>query len=216
MFKRFRYLVLFALLLLFVTACQSAYYGAWEKVGVHKRDILIDRVENARDAQNDAQEQFKSALEEFSALVNFDGGNLQRMYDRLNSEYESSLDAASEVSDRIHQIEKVAGALFREWKGELKQYSNANLRADSARKLKATERKYGSLIKTMKKAEKRMQPVLTVFNDNVLYLKHNLNARAIGALKGEFGQIKRNIDILVADMNKSIQSSNDFIKTLRQ
>jgi predicted metal-dependent hydrolase len=40
-----------------------------EKVGVEKRDILIDRVENAKDSQQNAQKQFSSALEQLTALI---------------------------------------------------------------------------------------------------------------------------------------------------
>ena len=64
--------------MLALSGCQSAYYAAWEKVGVEKRDILVDRVENAKESQEDAQEQFSSALEAFSAAVAFDGGELRR------------------------------------------------------------------------------------------------------------------------------------------
>lgn len=45
-----------------LSGCQSAYYGAWEKLGVEKRDILVDRVENAKESQEEAQEQFADAL----------------------------------------------------------------------------------------------------------------------------------------------------------
>ncbi len=202
--------------LIFLPACQTVYYSAWEKVGVHKRDILVDRVEDARDAQSDAQEQFKDAFEEFSALINFDGGDLQSMYDRLSDEYEDSKESAEELSERIDKVESVAKALFSEWKTELDQYSNSSLRADSARKLKETQVKYSELIRTMRIAEKKVPPVLSVFNDNVLYLKHNLNARAIGTLKAEFSKIKSDIDVLIEEMNRSIKTSNDFIKTLKQ
>ena len=39
-----------------LSSCSNTYYGAMEKVGVHKRDIMVDRVESARNAQEDAQE----------------------------------------------------------------------------------------------------------------------------------------------------------------
>tara|TARA_B100001964_G_C14082329_1_gene530880 strand:- start:142 stop:360 length:219 start_codon:yes stop_codon:yes gene_type:complete len=61
---------------LLLAACESTYYDAWEKVGAHKRDILIDRIEEVQEAQVEGQEQFKDALEQFRAVVNFDGGKL--------------------------------------------------------------------------------------------------------------------------------------------
>jgi Skp family chaperone for outer membrane proteins len=198
-----------------LTACQSAYYAAWEKVGVEKRDILVDRVEEAAEAQEDAQEQFTSALEQFSELISFDGGELQSVYDELSDQYEASNESAARVTARIDSVESVAEALFDEWQDELGQYSNETLRRESDRKLKETQRRYSSLLKSMRRAESKMAPVLSALKDNVLYLKHNLNANAIGALQGEFGNIKREINQLVTEMNTAIEQSNDFIASLK-
>src|SRR5690606_27465218 len=145
-----------------------------------------DRVEEAQQSQQDAQQQFKSALEQFSTLIKFDGGDLQRVYEATDSEYQACSKAAEDVSARINSIEAVADALLDEWQDELDQYSNAKLKQDSAKKLTDTKRQYNSLLKTMRRAEQSMQPVLASLKDNTLYLKHNLNAKAIGALKGEF------------------------------
>jgi ElaB/YqjD/DUF883 family membrane-anchored ribosome-binding protein len=197
-----------------LSGCQTAYYAAMEKVGVHKRNILVDRVEEARDAQDDAQEQFAEALEQYQAVVQFNGGELETLYNRFKAEYDDSTAAAQEVTDRINQVEQVADALFDEWAEELTQYESASLRAQSAQQLKNTQRRYNVLLRTMRQAEKRMQPVLTALNDNVLYLKHNLNARAIGALKGEFAGLQQNIDRLIGDMQKAIQESDAFIRDM--
>lgn len=206
-------LIVISTLLMF--GCQSAYYAAWEKLGVEKRDILVDRVEDAKDAQEQAQQQFASALEEFSQLINFDGGELQKVYDELNDQYQASADSASRVSARIDKVESVAEALFDEWQTELDKYKSENLRRDSQRKLRDTERRYQTLLKSMRKAESKMQPVLDALQDNVLYLKHNLNASAIGALQGEFGSIKRDINQLLREMNTAISQSNQFIKSMQ-
>ena len=153
--------------LIALSGCQSAYYAAMEKVGVHKRDILVDRVEEARDAQDDAQEQFADALAQYQAVIQFDGAELETLYNRFKDEYDDSAAAAQEVTDRINQVEQVAEALFDEWTDELSQYQNAALRAQSAQQLKSTQRRYNALLRTMRQAEKRMAPVLSALNDNV-------------------------------------------------
>ena len=201
--------------LLGLTGCQSAYYATMEKFGIEKRDILVDRVEEAKDAQQDAQQQFSSALEEFSTLINFDGGELQTVYDNLNDQYEASKASAERVSARIDKVESVAGALFDEWQDELEKYSNDRLRRDSQQKLADTRRRYDTLLRSMRRAESKMAPVLSALQDNVLYLKHNLNASAIGALQGEFGGIKRDVDQLIKDMNKAIAESTAFINAMQ-
>ncbi|TMP11735.1 DUF2959 domain-containing protein [Pseudoalteromonas sp. S3178] len=201
-------------LTLALSGCQSAYYSAMEKVGVHKRDILIDRVEETKDSQEESQEEFKSALERLTTLIDFNGGELQDTYNQLNDDYESSLKAANEVSTNINKVEDVAEALFDEWSDELEQYKSASLKRESSKKLAATQRQFSQLLSSMRSAESKMEPVLTSLHDNVLYLKHNLNAQAVSAIKGEFTNLKRDIQILMNDMNKSIADSNKFIEQM--
>jgi hypothetical protein len=201
--------------LLLLTACESTYYDAMEQIGIHKRDILIDRIEEAQEAQEEGQEQFKDALEQFKAVVNFDGGKLEELYNRLNDEYEDSVTAAEKITDRINSVESVAEALFDEWESELLEYSNKNLRRDSERQLKATRLKYKRLITSMRDAEQTIDPVLSSLKDNVLYLKHNLNARAIVSLQGELGTVNRDITRLIDAMQDAINESNAFIEQMR-
>lgn len=209
-------LTLTLLLPALLVGCESAYYGGMEKLGFHKRDILVDRVEEAQEAQRDGQEQFRSALDQFRSIVQVDGGELEKTYDRLNSEYEASVAAADNIRKRIDSVDNVALALFREWEGELDEYSDSRLRSDSARQLRETKSQYQRLIGAMRSAEKRIEPVLKPMRDQVLYLKHNLNARAIGALKGELGTINRDVDALVAAMEQSIAEADRFIAQMNR
>ncbi len=208
--------LLFAALfsVVFLAGCESAYYNTMEKFGVHKRDILKDRIAEARDGQDDAKEQFSSALERFRTELAFDGGDLAKVYDHLNAEYEKSYEAANEVHERIDAVENVSEALFEEWEDELSQYTNASLRRQSESQLKSTKRHYTQMLAAMKKAEARMQPILDTFNDQVLFLKHNLNARAIDSLKTQFSGLDKDIKRLISDMDASIKEADRFIKTL--
>ncbi|TXI30565.1 MAG: DUF2959 domain-containing protein [Nitrosomonas oligotropha] len=200
--------------LLMLTACTTMYLEGLEKVGIPKRDVMVYRVEKARDTQQETKEQFKSALEQFTAATNFQGGDLETTYKKLNDAYEASAVKAEEVKNRIADIESVSEALFTEWKQEITQYSNASLRQNSQKKLDATQVHYRQLIAAMKQAEAKIEPILTVFHDQVMYLKHNLNARAIASLKGELGNIKSDVSALVSSMEKSINEANAFISTM--
>ncbi|MBF0676545.1 DUF2959 domain-containing protein [Pseudomonas sp.] len=201
--------------LLALAGCQSAYYAAMEKAGVHKRDILVDRVEAARDSQQEAKEQFKDALERYRSVVQVQGGELEERYQALNKEYLASEASAKEVRARIEAIEDVAEALFAEWESELKLYSNASLRASSAAELKRTRAEYRVLLQHMQSAERRIEPVLSVLRDQVLFLKHNLNARAINALKGEYQSLQGNVDQLLRDMQRAIDEADSFVRRLQ-
>jgi Skp family chaperone for outer membrane proteins len=207
-------LILLTLVVL-LAGCQSAYYAAWEKMDVEKRDILVERVEDAKESQEQAQQQFSSALDEFNQLINFDGGELRIIYEQLKDRFEASEDSAASVTGQIDKVERVAEALFNEWQEELEEYNNNTLKRNSQRKLKDTQRRYRSLLNVMRKAESKMEPVLSALRDNVLYLKHNLNASAIGALQSEFNGLEQEINQLVSEMNKAIAESNSFISSMK-
>ncbi len=197
-----------------VAGCQSAYYKTMEAFGYHKREILVDRVEDARDAQQDAKEQFQSALEKFSAVVDFRGGELEEKYKKLKSELERSESKADAVRKHIRSVEDVAEALFDEWEGELGQYTNENLRRSSEQKLAQTRQRYGQLIGAMQRAEVKIEPVLSAFRDQVLFLKHNLNAQAVASLHDELVSVEAEIASLIKEMEASIAEADAFIQAM--
>lgn len=208
-----------ALLLLASTSlagCQSAYYAAAEKVGFAKRDILVSRVESARDSQQDAKEEITDALAEFRKVVAVQGGELEKRYDALSAQLNDSERAATEVRDRVDAVEDVAEALFKEWHEELGQYSDASLRSKSERQLRATRARYDQLMTAMRRAEGKLEPALRPLRDQVLYLKHNLNAQAIAGLKGEVAQVDAQVTQLVAELDRAIAEADRFIRELDQ
>ncbi len=207
---------MFALALCALTGCSTIYYNTMEKFGVEKRDIMVDRVKEAQDSQKEAKEEFADALEKFRSVVAVKGGDLQDKYDKLNGALKRSESQAAEVRDRIAAVEDVSEALFSEWKAELKQYTNPELRRSSEKQLDATREKYDKLMAAMRKAESRLEPVLQPLREQVLYLKHNLNAQAIGSLSSELVSVETKVDSLVADMEKSIAEADAFIATLGQ
>ena len=186
-----------------------------EKFGIAKREILADRVEKTREAQKEAKEQFADALQRFLAVTKADGGDLQRKYEDLTREFQRADGRAKEVRERIAAVEDVAEALFREWKQELGQYSSASMRSESQRQLDTTRRRYDALLGLMKRAAERMDPILATFRDQVLFLKHNLNARAIASLGSTHRTLEADISRLISDMEASIREAETFIKDLR-
>ena len=214
--SRVRPRTLLVLAVLVLTSCQTAYYAAMEKLGYPKRDLLVSLVQQARDSQQAAKEQFQSALERFRTVINFRGGELEATYTELSAELERSEARAQTVHQRIAAVEDVAEALFKEWEGELAQYTNESLRRASARQLAQTRQRYTPLLRTMKRAEATMTPVLATFRDQVLFLKHHLNARAIAAIRQEGVAVEVEITALIRAMEAAIAEADAFLKTLDQ
>lgn len=201
---------------LVLPGCQSAYYSAMEKVGYAKRDILTSRVKSARDSQEEAKEEITDALTEFGKVVSYQGGNLETQYNRLADQLEDSEEAAAAVRQRVADVKSVGDALFKEWKDELAKYSSAELRSKSEQQLRQTRARYDEMLGAMKRAEARLDPALQPMRDQVLFLKHNLNARAVAGLKGEVAKVDAQVNQLVKELNASISEANRFIANLEQ
>lgn len=212
--KRMRTAV-FALLGLFLTlqsiGCSSAGIAVREKLGQAKREQLVDRVEESRDAQESAKAQFASTLDELKSLTGYEDRELEGAYSKLKKELDRSESRAGRVRDKIRSVERVGSALFKEWEAELEQYSTESLRRASEDQLIETKGRYESVVAAMRRAESKMDPVLDAFRDQVLFLKHNLNARAIASMDSTVIELEGEISRLIADMESSIAEANGFI-----
>lgn len=206
---------LLAISLIFTAGCNTMYYAVSEQLGYQKREILVDRVEDARDEQTQAKEQFQTTLEKFKAVTNFNGSELEQRYNELKTEYDRCNKQAKAVKSRIASIENVANAMFDEWETELNQYASAALRTASEKQLSATKARYQQMFAAMVTAEQKMQPVLAAFNDQVLFLKHNLNARAIASLGTSVTSLQTDVARLIKEMETSIDQANRFINDLK-
>jgi predicted nucleic acid-binding Zn-ribbon protein len=204
-----------AVLLLGLGACSSLYYGTWEKLGVPKRKIMVDRVKEARDTQNETKQRFLSAMEQFKSVVEVKGGDLEKQYEKLRGTLKKSESGADAVRKRIRSVESVSEALFKEWRKEIDLYSGETLRAASQKNYDLTKGKYEALIAAMKKAESKLEPALVPLRDQVLFMKHNLNARAVSGLSEELARVETNVDQLVQEMESAVAEADKFIASLQ-
>ena len=204
--------ILLAFLVL-ALGCRSVYYSTWEKFGKYKRDLLQSKVRQVRDNQKETTEQLKDALTRLQQIYGFKGGELEKMYRRLQGDYEDSSAKAEVLRKRIGEMDQIANDLFKEWEKEAASITTPSLRDQSRDQLRETRRQYQELYGSTTKAERSIEPVLTKFHDYVLFFKHNLNAQAIGALQGEASKIQIDISRLIEDMNESIKQAEKFMKT---
>ncbi len=191
--------------------CSSTGIAVRERLGYAKREQLVDRVEQTRDAQAGARDQFETTLDELKSLTGYEDRELEGAYSRLSKELDRSEKRAKRVRDKIRSVERVGTALFKEWESELELYSTESLRRASEEQLDATRARYERVVVAMRRAESKMEPVLAAFRDQTLFLKHNLNARAIASIDGALVELEGEIAQLIADMESSIDEANRFI-----
>ncbi len=194
--------------------CSSAYYSAWEMLGREKRDLLRSNVESVQKDQERAADELEDALERLRSLYTVDAGDLEKVYDKIKDDWEDAENRADDIRDRVDTIRSIAEDLFTEWEREIGEISNPNYQAKSREKLAETKRQFAELDTSLAKSVSSMNPVLTHLKDNVLFLKHNLNAAAIGGLRAEMEGIEADIEQLISDMRESIAEAGRFLGTL--
>jgi hypothetical protein len=192
------------------------YYSTNEMFGREKRHILKSDIEHVSTEQGKAAEQFKDTLTRLKSMYGFEGGDLEKTYKKLQSDYEDCSSRAGAVRNRIKDMEQVAGDLFKEWDKEIKEISSRDLASKSEESLRETRRRFARLDESVNLAADRMDPVLVQLKDYVLFLKHNLNAQAVGSLKVEADKIEAQVNQLVSDIEKSVGEAQEFVKTLEK
>lgn len=210
------------MLLLSLVACASKIqkaardvkYKAYEKIGYEKRDLFKSEIKNVKEDQEDSSEAFKDALTNLKEIYAFDGGNLENQYESLNESYLDAREKSNNLKARVTKVNTVAQDLFTEWETEISQIKTAEYQTKSRAQLAETKKKYNGLYKQLKKSESKMDPVLVKLQDQVLFLKHNLNAKAIAGLKVESDKIQTDIKSLLSEIEQSSKEADEFIKTL--
>lgn len=188
--------------------------AALDRLWKAPRDVLVDRVEDARDSQQRAAEQFHDALSEFKAVVGLPDARLEAQYDRLNAAFKRSEKAAADIGRRIDRVVSASNRLLEEWRDELDQYNDPNLKRLAQQQFDQTREHATRLIASMRQSERSMGPVLDSFRDQVLYLKHNLNLSAIAALEDEAAMIETDVDALIGEMNRAIAEADAFLQSI--
>jgi hypothetical protein len=206
-----RSLIVFALLL---SGCQWTYYKAMRTLGKEKRDILVQRIKDAKKDQDQTKQQLQTTMESFQALTGFKGGSLEKSYKRLNSDYESAASQAGKLHDKIQSIDQVSNDLFKEWQGEINAMDNGKLKSQDTVMLRNARARQATYMRAMRRTEDQIEPVLKTFHDQVLFLKHNLNARAIGSLKNTSAGLQSDVDGLVQSIDASSQEADKLISSL--
>ncbi len=199
---------------LLFAGCKSTYYKAMRTLGKEKRDILVARIKDAKKDQDQTKQKLQTTMESFQALTGFKGGSLEKSYNRLNSDYESASSQADKLHDKVQSIDQVSNDLFKEWQSEINAMDNGKLKSQDTVMLRNAKARQATYMRAMRRTEDQITPVLKAFHDQVLFLKHNLNARAIGSLKNTSAGLQNDVADLVQSIDASSQEADKLISSL--
>lgn len=179
----------------------------------NKHDLLLERLEETVALQEETKQYLLEAYDVLSG-VSDDVTELDAQIETLTKTYEQSEDVATNLKKQMKAVDRLAKGLFIEWRRELRQYDNKNLRAKSAENLKKTKQQYQALYAAMKKSYQSVTPLLSLLHDNQLYLKHNRSSVAMQGFQQEVESAGTHMDSIVEDIELSIEESQAFAEVI--
>lgn len=199
------FLALFATL-----ACDRAYYKMWEALGREKRDLLTSEIKQTRESQSKLQTEFVATFERIKKEYTFEGGEVENTYRALSKDYKALDERRNSVTKHVEKVDALAEDLFEEWRKEANDMNDTSLRSQSLTKLEQSQAKFAEVAQKYAGMLEVVNGSLKRLHDHVIFMKHNLNAQALGALKRELHAMQPELDRLVAEINRSIALASEF------
>jgi hypothetical protein len=190
----------------------STYYEAMDTVGYEKREMLVDRVEEARDTQIEAKQQLQTALYTLRRFESIPAGELTQLRDDLDGEVDKTEGQLNELQGDIQSVESIAQEVFDDWEAELQKYDSDELRRKSAQELEETKRNYGALISELRSTHEKLATVIAPLKDQVLFIEHAINAGETPPKSDKLDDVRQQISTLIEELEGSIDRTQRFIE----
>ncbi len=189
---------------------KSVKNNALVQVGAKsKHDLLFEQIEESIALQQETKQYIEQAYDVL-ANVSDDVGDVEGQKKEINQAYQQSESLAQKLKAKITKVDRTAKTLFIEWRRELRQYNNKNLREKSAQNLDNTKQQYATVRESMQKSYQSIEPLLRLLHDNELYIKHNRSVAAMQGFQSEVKAAGSNIDGILADIETAITDSEAF------
>ncbi|MBB6428381.1 DUF2959 family protein [Algisphaera agarilytica] len=200
--------------LLVGSGCTSTYVAAWKQLGWESRDLLVDQVQDTRSRQEAAKVEFTSALDQFRATYEFDGGELEDAYKKLQKSYDRCYAQADDFRDEIGGVKRLGAVFFKEWESDIEEQTVPEYKKAMIKQRDDTQASFDAMVAKMDEAADKMDPVLESFKGRVIFLKSSLNAQALATLQENADELVDGIEALIAEMNQSIAEADEFIAAM--
>ncbi|MEC9282962.1 MAG: DUF2959 family protein [Bdellovibrionota bacterium] len=209
-------LLIGALSLFFLCSCTTVYYKSWELLGREKRDLLSSNIESLKGEQEDAKEEFSDVLERMRSEYIGEKQSLAETYSDFKSDYDDIKDEVDDVTSRLNRIDGLAKALFKEWLLEANEFDSREYRRKSLAKRGETMRSFNKYMKSTRALEAGMNQSLKSLQDEVVFLKHNLNSQIVSQFNVKLATLEKDMEKIIGKIEKSIEGTDSYIKEIRR
>jgi SMC interacting uncharacterized protein involved in chromosome segregation len=194
-----------------LVGCKSTYYKAAETVGYEKREMLTDRMQDARDSQVAAKQQLQTALYTLRRVGSVPETEVADLHHDLDTEVDRASEQLDDLHEDIASVESVAQAMFDDWEDDLAKYESEDLRARSRQELQETRQNYSALIGSLRETEQKLQTVIAPLKDQVMAIEHAMKAGQAPEKSDDLDDVREKISTLIEELDDSIDRTQRFI-----
>ena len=194
-----------------LVGCKSTYYEAAETVGYERREMLTDRMQDARDSQVAAKQQLQTALYTLRRVGSVPEEEVADLHHDLETEVDRTDEQIEDLHEDIASVESVAQAMFDDWEDDLAKYESEDLRSRSRQELQETRQSYRELIGSLRETEQKLQSVIPPMKDQVLSIEHAMKAGRAPEKSDDLEEVREKISTLIEDLDDSIDRTQRFI-----
>ncbi|MFT5286018.1 MAG: hypothetical protein ACI8TQ_002186 [Planctomycetota bacterium] len=199
---------------LLLGSCQAMYLSAMETIGVDKREIMFERIEDASDAAVISSQRIDEAYQIYRGMIFEEAGDLYEAHDLLTFFLELCHDGAEDYQERIEKIQAVATPMFEEWKAESGEIHDDELRRKGRTNFTKAVTQYEQLMRAMRDVDADTTPLLNRFRDHVLFMKINLNTNAWDPLRKHDVDFANELSMLTRRMDVVQERIEKFLNTV--
>ncbi len=189
----------------------GAYYSAMDKVGYERREILADRLQDARASQLEAKEQLGRALSSLRRIDTVPVSGLEDLHADLKHQAGDTKDALNDLRSNIASVDSVARSMFSQWGDDLARINDDTVRRQSAAKMRETQQDYNQLSASLRDTEHRLANVVPALQDQVIVLETSLRAGIRPGKTATLQEVRDQVSSLIEDLQGSIDRTQHFI-----
>ncbi len=201
-----------AMVLLLLSGCASTYLSVWETLGFQRRDLLVARVENAREGADASVAAFERVLDDMMPIAMRDAPVADTRFAALDAAFRDAQDSARRLSSEIEQVETVSQGLFLEWESELAKSRDSDHKRNEQRELATSRQAYNTLIGQFRSAEVGFSPTLNTVRDSIRVLQRNRAEPRSQEDRNALLSLRGDVDRLASELRRAIAVANDFVR----
>lgn len=183
-----------------------------QSASIQQVDDLVTRVEEIHGDARAAKESVYEAILALRPVVTPAAGQPMTLFEGFLTAVDASDASAQSLAASIGPMEQSARRVFAKWERDLIQFESESLRARSRDRMESTRASYKEVLQAAQAAHEAHVGFNAALHDITLFLAHDYNAAAIGALQTDATALRERAKELGRVLERCMVAADSYVK----